>query len=277
MKTLPRLSAKLFRSPLLLEESTRKGLESSLLAHMGRTEQKASDWFDDDDEREPKELFQRFGSVAVISIHGVLDKRISMLEEFCYGACNLERVDEALGQAAEDATITRVVLDVHSPGGSVTGVPETAQRIAEMRKEVHAFVACQACSGAQWLISQADVIVANPSASVGSIGVYMALLDQTRALEMEGLAVNLIRSGDYKAAGASFKKLTDSERALFQAQCDRIYEQFKAAVRANHDVADETMQGQTFSAEEGSRLGLVDRLTIQTLDEYVNSLLTVKR
>lgn len=277
MKTYHRLASKLFRSPLLVEESTRRGLESALLGHMGAVP-KAGDWFDDDDnEREPKELFQRFGSVAVITIDGVLDKRISMLEEFCYGACNLERVDEALGQAASDPTITKIVLDVNSPGGSVTGVPETGQRIAEIPKEVHAFVSCQACSGAQWLISQCDIITANPSATVGSVGVYMALLDETRALEMEGYAVNLIRSGDFKAAGASFKPLTDAERALFQRQCDRIYEEFKAAVRANRDVADETMQGQTFSAKEGVQLGLVDRTTIQTLDEYVTSLLAAKR
>ncbi|WP_172682970.1 S49 family peptidase [Verrucomicrobium spinosum] len=78
-----------------------------------------------------------------------------------------------------------------------------------------------------WLASQADVIAAAPSSCIGSIGVYMALLDETRALEMEGYTVNLIKAGKHKAMGASFQKLTDEERAIFQGQVDSIYADFK--------------------------------------------------
>ena len=275
MKSYPRFAAKLFRSPLIVEESVRQGLEVALLQHMGIA--KAGIFDMEEMDREKREPFERYGSVAVIPIYGVLDKKLSAIEAFCFGGCDLEVVDDALAQAEADPTISRVVLDVYSPGGSVTGVPETAARIANMAKEVHAYVSCQACSGAQWIISQCDVIAAAPSAQVGSIGVYMALLDETRALEMEGYSVNLIKSGDFKAAGASFKPLTTEERALFQGECDEIHAEFMAAVNVNRSVALETMQGQSFSGKEGAKRGLVDKLTNQSLDEYVSDLITAKR
>lgn len=293
MKIAPHAFAKLFCSPLMLHAPVRQGLEHGLLQHMGVVNiipqagpgdpgRPMQDWIDFDKDYQAtseqlrvEAVYKKFRNVAVVKVHGIIDKMLTQFEMDCYGGCDLADVDKALALAANDPSINTVVLDIHSPGGSVTGTPETAARIAEMRKrkEIHAYTSTLCCSAAYYIASQADQISAAPSAIVGSIGVYMALLDQTRQLEMEGLKVELIKAGRLKAMGASFKTLTDEERAILQKSVDGIHADFKAAVTTLRKVDNETMQGQWFDGSEGQKLGLVNDLTNANIDEYVSQLI----
>ena len=302
MKTYPHLFAKLFRSPLMITDGARFGLERELLNHMsmGHGAPPAPlvtipERTYGEDEKPIEEaiafkkklaateaawrveqVYQVVGNVAIVSIAGVIDKHLSSFEMSCYGGCDLADVDRALMLAANDPAIERVVLNINSPGGSVIGVGETAARVAALAepKEVHAYVDACACSAAYYIASQADQITAAPSAVLGSIGVYLALLDETRALEMDGYKVELMKAGKFKAMGASFKPLTDEERAMFQASVEEIYAQFTGAVRsARPQVSDETMQGQTFTGAKARAAGLSDELFAGNLDEFVAGLL----
>jgi signal peptide peptidase SppA len=292
MKVLPNAFAKLFCSPLMLHAPVRDSLESALLSHMempgyragvgdpGRT---MDDWMQyTQDVRATKEqlrvdaIYKKFANVGIVKIHGVIDKMISQFEMDCYGGCDLADVDKALSLAANDPKVNILILDIHSPGGSVTGTAETAARVARIAqtKEVHAYTSTMCCSAAYYIASQADFIASAPSAIVGSIGVYMALIDQTRKLEMEGIKVELIKAGRLKAMGASFKPITDEERGILQANTDRIHEEFKAAVNSKRPkVSTETMQGQWFDGSSGAQNHLVDEATNLSIDEYASRLL----
>lgn len=296
MKGYPHLFAKLFASPLMLHEPVRRSFETHLLTHMrggigvvapqagpvGTPGRPREDWitYTQDIKATQQQLriddvLQVYHNVAVVKVHGVIDKKISQFEMNCYGGCDLDDVDSALAIARDNPKVDTVALDFHSPGGSVTGTPETAARVAELRKtkEVHAFVGTQCCSAAYFIASQCDRIAAAPSACVGSIGVYIALLDETKALEMEGLKVEFIKAGRLKGMGASFKPLTDEERALLQAEVDSIHKSFKKAVTTLREIGDEDMQGQWFDGAGAKKRGLVDELTNASLDEYVAELL----
>jgi signal peptide peptidase SppA len=294
MKTYPHLLAKLYATPLLLRTPERIAFEQVMQAHMagsvqaqgigepGKVRQDVLDYVHDSQAtREALRvdaIYKKFSNVAVVKIHGAIDKVLSQFEMDCYGGCDLADVDKALALAEADPKIDTVILDIHSPGGSVTGTPETAARVARMRetKEVHAYTATMCCSGAYYIASQADRIAAAPSSIMGSIGVYMAIIDQTRQLENEGIAVELIKAGRLKAMGASFKKLTDEERDLLQANVDRIHRDFKAAVTTLRKVKDEDMQGQWFHGTEAHSKGLVDEITELSIDEYAASLLLAR-
>jgi protease-4 len=231
-------------------------------------------------------VYRRYGNVAVVQMNGVIDKRLSQFEMQCYGGYDLADFDSALQLAASDDRVERVVLAITSPGGSVAGVPESAARVARLTaaKEVRAFVDVQACSAAYYIASQADHIAAASSATIGSIGVYMAMVDQSRALEMEGYKVELIKAGKYKAMGAAFKPLADEERAMLQASVTDLHEQFKAAVRSgrraaterggHQTVSDAAMEGQWFDGRKALEHRLVDELTDANLDEYVSELIS---
>ena len=312
MKTFPHLFTKLFCAPLLIEPNARHGLEIGLLGHMGlmhggspvpqmaiapqRTygepakpyeehlqylkaaEQTRKAW-------RVERIYQTFGNVAVVQMHGVIDKHLTDFEMSCYGGYDIADFDNALSRAANDPKIERIVLDINSPGGSVSGVPESAARVAELTKtkEVHAFVDVMAASAAFYVASQADVIAAAPSAILGSIGVYLTILDATRAAEMEGYKVELIRAGKFKAMGSPFRPLSDDERSMLQERVNGIHAEFRAAVSSGRGtngakmgsggVSSDDMEGQIFFAKEAVAKNLCDVLTGMNLDEYVASLL----
>jgi signal peptide peptidase SppA len=166
-------------------------------------------------------------------------------------------------QAATDAGVSAIVLAVDSPGGTVAGIAEAAQTIRDARavKPVVAFADGRMQSAAYWLASQADAIFATQSGNVGSIGVYAAFLDRSRAAEMQGVKVEVFKSGKHKGMGIPGTTLTDEQRQMMQADVDKIGAEFRAVVRAGRTprtVADEVMQGQSFSVADALANGLVD-------------------
>lgn len=220
------------------------------------------------DERDPDSMtgrdeYREFqtarGTIAVIPIHGILGKHLSSFEMAC-GGCSLDTIQSQLKTALNSPRISAVLLDINSPGGTVTGTPETANLIQEVRtkKPVWAFTDADACSGALWLASQADVFYSTESAEVGSCGVRMILLDVTQQLKDEGVKVNAIYSGKYKLLGASFKPLEDDEREMLQAESARIHQQFKGAVQSIRKVDEQYLEGQIFRGEEASGIGMTD-------------------
>lgn len=222
-----------------------------------------------------QDICQQAGPVAVITVSGVIDKAISNADMDCYGGCDLRDVDAALAAAAADPSVSHVVLHLDTPGGGVTGVPESAARIRALAqdKEVHVFCDTQCCSAGMWLAAGADVIAAAPSALVGSIGVYFCIMDESAALAEEGISVQIIQAGDLKGMGSSLRPMTAEEAAMFQAEADRLYAQFTAAVTASRAVPPAAMRGQWYAAGEGLGFKVIDVLTQASLDEYVSALL----
>lgn len=214
-------------------------------------------------------IMERQGNTAVIHIDGPIDKNLSAWDRMCFDATDIVDVQRALKSAANDSQIKNIMPMFDSPGGSVNGIAETADLIAQISKTKNcfAFINGMCCSAAYWLASQCDQIFSTPSAQVGSIGVYLAILDESRALENEGLKVETIKDGKLKAAGASWKPLTDEERAHFQAQVSAIGTSFRAAVNSKRpDVDIETMQGQSFFGQDNVSLKLIDGF-VADLDE----------
>lgn len=283
MKAYPRLFQKLFCQPLMLHAPARTAFENALLSKMFGAEAAvpvavvtAPAEPEDPNTWRVASIYNRIGNVAIITIDGVIDKRVDSFELSCYGGVDLADVDAALAHAANDPRVEKIVLDIHSPGGSIIGVHDTYSRIFDLaqQKEVHAYVNAMACSAGYYIASAADYIAASPSSIIGSIGVYIAVLDASRWYDEQGLKVNVMQGGIWKTMGADWKPLSDPERAKLQESVDKSYAQFKAAVTAKRrSVADSTMQGQWMDGSEALPLGLVDELTGATLDEYVSALL----
>jgi len=266
-----RLFTKLFCQPVLLESSARIGFEMALLGLMNGDSLPPgiSASFDlrkqspDSMKKRTDGLLEIQGDTAIIHIDGAIDKHLSAFEAWCYDATDLNDVDRALAQAASNNEIANVLLAINSPGGSLTGVPETADRIADLAKDknVFAFTDAQCCSAAYWLASACDQVFATSSAQVGSIGVYLALMDQSRRLEDMGIKIETIKDGKLKAAGAQWKTLTDEEKDHFQQTIYDIGTMFRAAVTAKRpQVSIDTMQGQSFIGQKALDAGLVDSL-----------------
>lgn len=250
-------------------------LSRSILEHADSVEATGAEWFADQDE--PTDFFgdplpqtNRIGSAAIIPVQGTIGKRVGGLARAC-GVADVEDISAALSAAVADDSVDRIVLDINSPGGSVWGVPELAEqiRVAADQKRVVSFVDGMAASAAYWLAAGSSYIAATRTSDVGSIGVYSAFLDESRAYQMEGLAVELFKAGRLKGAGIPGTSLSQEMREHIQAEIDQIYAWFTADVRTGRpNVTDETMQGQSFLAGNALERGLIDEV-VGSIDDVL--------
>jgi signal peptide peptidase SppA len=200
--------------------------------------------------------------VAVVPVQGVLDKNVSAMAAQS-GATGLDDIEGMLTKALQDDSVQGILLDVNSPGGSVTGVPELAKKIAAAAtvKPVVAFTDTMMASAAYWLSAGADAIVASESSSVGSIGVYMGFNDTSRANELAGIQTHLIKSGKYKAAGFEGVKPTDEQLAMMQESVDKIAGWFNGFVAKHRTgMPESAREGQTFFGVDAVAVDMIDRV-----------------
>jgi signal peptide peptidase SppA len=253
MKNYPQIASKLYGEPWLITKAKHESLTSLFEAHLESNEFVAVNYKEDEETGELKPEVR--GKNLILPIHGVLGKHLSFLERFC-GGFDVNTLSKWLDYADASWQVERVILDIRSPGGTVTGIPEAAAKISGLSKDVLAFTDSECCSGALYLASQADEFFATESAQVGSVGVYSVFTDRTKQLDELGIKVNAISAGKFKLAGAPFKTMTDDERKMFQERVDNIHRKFKAAVVSVRQVDEQYLQGQVFDGEEAAEIGM---------------------
>lgn len=219
-------------------------------------------------------IYTALAGIAVVHVSGPLVKGYDDFTCWYFGLMSMDRLQAAIDEIGARADIGAVVFQFNSPGGMCQGTPETAAMIARLStsKVTVAFTDALCCSAAYWMASQCTLVAATPSATVGSIGTYLAFYDYTDYLAKLGIKLELFVRGTYKAAGIMGKPLTDEQRALLDARIDKINNRFLSTVRdARPGVKDETMQGQTFDGEEAVECKLVDHV-VANLGELIGQL-----
>lgn len=202
-------------------------------------------------------------NIGVLEFSGVVEKRGS---NPYFKSASLQTLEDDIF-AMQEQGIDTVVMHIDSPGGYVTGLPETHRVIAESDMNVIAYCDTCMCSAAYYIATAADHIVAAPSSTVGSVGVYGMMVDQSEAAAEAGVKVHVIRSGDLKGAGLPGKEVTDVELAHEQAVVDRLFADFKSKVQdARPNVSDEVWRGAAYPADQAMELGLVDSMADRVQD-----------
>lgn len=203
-------------------------------------------------------------SVAVIPVDGVIGRKFSS-SLYSSGVTSVDVLTRLVDTAANDEEVTAILMVYDSPGGTVQGVREAGDAVkrASTIKPVVAYADGQMCSAAYWIASQSSAIYAWSEASVGSIGVYSAFLDQSRAFEMAGIKPEIFKSGIHKGMGMAGTSLTEEQKAMIQKSVDEIGVDFRALVSAGrrNRVPEDAMQGQAFGVEDALRYGLIDSVS----------------
>ncbi len=222
-----------------------------------------------DNERDGE--MEQYGKTVIIPVHGTIVQYPEDLAMSECGCC-LDELNAMIDVAENDPRIARVIYDFRTPGGSVTGVPETGRKILHSRKETIAFTESECCSGGIWLASQCQKFYATQSSRVGSVGVYCMTLDMSKALKKEGISVNAIFAGKYKLLGASFKPLADDERKIHQDGVEKIYSQFKEVMESYRVVDDKNFgSGLVFDGDQACEMGFIDGV-VESRDEILSEL-----
>jgi signal peptide peptidase SppA len=198
--------------------------------------------------------------IGVIPIVGVIGKGLSPMEKMM-GAVDVADISAAVDAFAASPEVNSIALQISSPGGTVTGVEELANKVRNLKKPTMAYTDSEMASAAYWIGSAADRVVASPSSTVGSIGVYLAIPDYSKAAEMAGIKMVVLKSGKFKGAGIEGTSLNADQVQNLQASVDSIHADFKAAVNMKRKmVKADSMEGQTFSGKQASQIGLVGAL-----------------
>ena len=209
--------------------------------------------------------YEQLNGLATVRIHGTMLRQVSprqkAISAICgVRLCSMEETASALLQAAADPAVHTILMDIDSPGGTVNGTPELAQVVRTVAKDKHvyAFTAGQCCSAAYWVASQADVIYAAPSATVGSIGVILPVVDSSALYDRCGLKMEVFSAGKYKSTGMDGTSLTEEQRDRLTQQVNDTWARFKQSVTRRRFIIEADMEGQSFYGTDARDKSLVD-------------------
>lgn len=229
----------------------------------------------------PRRGARTMGAVGVIPVYGVLFPRANLMTDMS-GGTSVAGIRDSFREAMADESIGSIILDVDSPGGSVDGVEELATEIRSARgqgKPIVAIANYGMASGAYYLGSQADELVASPSSRVGWIGTVMVHQEFSKMDEVLGVTTTIIRNPPGKFGGNEYEPLSDQARAEMQQTVDDYSDQFYAAVSKGRGVSVATVKsdfglGGGMTAARAKAAGLVDR--VESFDDTVRRLATGK-
>ena len=218
------------------------------------------------------------GGIAVLPLYGVITQRGNMVDDISGpGSVSTQLFSQALRQALADDTVSQILIDIDSPGGSVYGVSELGDEIAAARtqKPVVAIANSLAASAAYWLGAQADELYVTPGGEVGSIGVWQAHFDYSQALAAEGVTPTLISAGKYKVEGNPYMPLNADAQGFLQSRVDDYYGAFTKAVARGRglpisQVRDGMGQGRVLGADAALAQNMVDG--VATFDDVLKKM-----
>ena len=175
-----------------------------------------------------------------------------------------EKIISQLDEAESNPNVKAILIRVNSPGGSPAASQEIYEEVKKAGKPVVVSVSEACASGAYYISSAADRIVANRSSSVGSIGVIMQLPNFEGLYEQLGIKYTTIKQGKFKDVGSPDRPITEEEVRMLEAQLKEIYEQFISDVADSRGMeigeVRELATGWVFLGTEALELGLIDEI-----------------
>ncbi|MDP3918975.1 MAG: signal peptide peptidase SppA [Nanoarchaeota archaeon] len=201
-------------------------------------------------------------TIAVIPIEGMitLDGGNNLLSTTTSGKDIVKKINEA----NEDPKVKGIVLEINSPGGTVLGSKIVADKLKEIEKPTVSVITESGTSGAYWIASQTDLIIADELSIVGSIGVLGSYLEFSGLLNDYNVSYQRLVTGEFKDISSPLKPMTKEEEILIQARLQMIHEYFvedvaKGRGMETQDIAD-LADGLFYLGMESVDLGLIDEI-----------------
>lgn len=205
------------------------------------------------------------GNVAVIAVEGQL--LTSSTSSLTSKAAISSDIVKLIEKAAKDSGVKAIVLAVNSPGGSAVASDEISEAVraaALKNKTTVAWIRDIGTSGAYWVASSTEHIIAHPASFTGSIGVISSYVEVDKLMNDYNVTYRRLVAGKYKDIGTPFKEMTPEEYAIFQQSLDEMHALFINKVAENRKLSPESVRaiatGQFYTGMKAKELGLVDEL-----------------
>jgi protease IV len=203
-------------------------------------------------------LIQARGFISDTPRKGFLADRASMVEE----------VVSQLRKAEKDKEVRAVVLEINSPGGSVTASDILYHEIVGFKERTGTKIVASlmdvAASGGYYIALPSDSILAHPTTITGSVGVIFMVPKVAGLMDKLGIAMEVNKSGKDKDLASPFRPSTGDERIILQELTDRMGKRFIDLV-AKHRTEDakvlaDISTARIYLAAEALQLKLIDRI-----------------
>jgi protease IV len=207
------------------------------------------------------------GKVLVIPIRGFLSdvpKKGLLIDR----ASVVEEVVSQLRLAEKDKEIKAVLLEINSPGGSITACDILYHEIMDFKERTKTKIVADlmdvAASGGYYVALPADRIMAHPTTITGSVGVIFITPKVTGLMDKLGLTVEVNKSGREKDIGSPFRPSTPEEQKIFQELTDKMGKRFLDLVARHRRMDPKAMNSistaRIYMAEEALQLKLIDSI-----------------
>lgn len=266
---LARLTASLYGKPHLI---SKEGFETISQYLRMRNEGLLSFEKANADQEGRKEL-SKVEDIGVIDVFGPLTYRSSGWEALCGGmsyALMIEKTQELLAAGCKT-----IVMNIDSAGGEAYSCFESTDEVRAMVDQagakLYAYIDGTAASAAYAIACAADEVVINPYGRAGSIGVLIALYNDSEALKMNGYERIFVTDGEQKVPFAKDGSFREEFLEGLQESVSNLGDAFRAHVSKHTGLTTEALkdtQAKVFDAKQALELGLVNK--IMTRSEFVS-------
>ncbi|MGM9991953.1 MAG: signal peptide peptidase SppA [Candidatus Bruticola sp.] len=220
-------------------------------------------------------LSQKDGTIFMLPIYGTIVSG-NWTGSSQDGFVTAEEITYALKYIAKQKNVKAIILDINSPGGSVTASDNIYHEVKQFKKDNHIPVVTMfegiACSGGYYSAMASDYIIALPTTWTGSIGVIMEVPEISSLMGKVGVNVNTITSlnanggASFKDIGSSYRKMRPEERQLLQTLVTQSWNRFVDVVadgrkgKLNKDQIKKLADGRIYSSEQALKHKLIDQI-----------------
>jgi ClpP class serine protease len=267
--SLHRLLASLYGRPHLISRDAFQAVSS----YLNSRNASLMTFPDDSKAEEKKQTFDASSGIGVLTIRGSLTYRSTGWEAFC-GGYSYEMMLEQASEMMEAGCKT-IVIDADSGGGEAYGCFEATNELRKMADDngvkIYGYVDGMAASAMYGIICACDEVIANPYAQVGSIGVLIALYNDSEHLKQEGYERIFITDGTEKVPFAADGSFRDGFIADLEARCAELGDAFREHVSMHTGLTKAELKAtnaKVYSAQEALSIGLINK--IQTRSEFIS-------
>lgn len=280
MGKLNRFSAKeIYDKPLL---ATPELLDNVLDYIEDRNNGEIFNFLSDNDSPKSNPLLNIVDGVAILNITGALVNKASMMEAMCMDITSYVDLEQACNEMlAKKGDIDLVVANIDSGGGQAFRAFETGEYLKETLETLNvpniAYVNGAACSGGYALASAFGEIVANPDSRIGSIGVVVALHNNSEAMKQAGISTRYITAGKSKVPFDDDGEFTDKYIQSLQENINHTYDRFTKYVSEMRGLTVEEVrstEAEIYRSDEAEVYGLID--SIKKNAEFIEYIKAIK-
>lgn len=259
------LRKKVVNTPQLMSLSDFENVIEYLDKSDGREIKKPEPRMEEDADHNSRYTFYEDDAAAIFTIEGPMTyKPVSFFGMDC-GGFSYTQFKKDFGYVVDRGAKT-VALMINSGGGEAHQLFPTMRSIRKLADangvKIVAYVDGVAFSAAYGTAAIADEIILSEGSEVGSIGVVVRLMNDSKHLEQEGYERIFITAGKEKVPFKADGKFKESFLQDIQNKVDVMYEEFVRHVATFRNISEESVkstEARTYLDKEAIELGLADK------------------